>query len=358
MFKLNRIYTILFHICIWAVLFLCVFLWRPRNPEMPGGPVSNALIIGSGMCSILVFYLHAYWLIPVYLFRKKRVTYVVSTLAAFMALAAVPGLIIHSALHSPPAGAHVPFIGRRILPALFFLMASASVGAFRENFRLEKNRKEKETEHLRTELSFLRSQVNPHFMLNVLNSMALLARRKSDLLEPVLMELAGLMNYMLYDVNNEKISLEDEIKYLQSYIDLQLLRFGDDVAVRFRTPEGIGHKYIEPMLLIPLVENAFKHGIGLVEQPEIVIDIRPAEDNRLSVRVSNKYNPLIRQQQNVLTGNGGGENRASGIGLKNLTKRLELIYPGQFELTVGNNYHLDAVVMENWFVTTLNIPLQ
>jgi two-component system LytT family sensor kinase len=348
MFKLNRVYTVLFHICLWAVLFLCVFLWRPRNPEMSGGPVSNTLILGSGICFILVFYLHAYWLIPVYLFRKKRIIYILSTLSAFLAVAAVPPLIIHSAPHSLPVGPHVPTIGRRILPALFFLMASASVGAFRENFRLEKNRKEKETEHLRTELSFLRSQVNPHFMLNVLNSMALLARRKSDLLEPVLMELAGLMNYMLYDVHNEKISLEDEIKYLQSYIDLQLLRFGDDVAVRFRAPEGIGHKYIEPMLLIPLVENAFKHGIGLVEHPEIVIDIRPAAEDRLSMTVSNKYNPLIRQQ----------ENRPPGIGLKNLTKRLELIYPGQFELQVGNNYHLDAVVMENWFITTLNIPLQ
>jgi two-component system, LytTR family, sensor kinase len=346
MFKLNRIYTVLFHICFWAVLFLCVVVWRPRNPEMSGGPVPTVQIIGSGICFIIFFYLHSYLLIPFYLFRNKKVTYLLSLLAVFVVVTAVPALIFSLIEH--PAGARGPSIGRRIFPALFLLMASASLGLYRENFRLEKNRKVKETEHLRTELSFLRSQVNPHFMLNVLNSMALLARRKSDLLEPVLMELAALMNYMLYDVHNEKISLEDEIKYLQSYIDLQLLRFGDDVAVRFRTPQGIGHRYIEPMLLIPLVENAFKHGIGLVDNPEIVIDIRPAETDRLSMTVSNKYNPLIREQ----------DNRPPGIGLKNLTKRLELIYPGQFELQVGNNYHLDAVVMENWFITTLKIPLQ
>ena len=338
MFKPNRIYTVLFHICFWAVLFLCVVVWRPRNPEMSGGPVPTVQIIGSGICFILFFYLHSYLLIPFYLFRNKKVTYLLFVLAVFVVVTAVPALIFSLIEH--PAGARGPSIGRRIFPALFLLMASASLGLYRENFRLEKNRKVKETEHLRTELSFLRSQVNPHFMLNVLNSMALLARRKSDLLEPVLMELAALMNYMLYDVNNEKISLEDEIKYLQSYIDLQLLRFGDDVTVRFRTPEGIGHRYIEPMLLIPLVENAFKHGIGLVDDPEIVIDIRPAEADRLSMTVSNKYNPLIREQ----------DSRPPGIGLKNLTKRLELIYPGQFELQVGNKDHL--------FITTLNIPLQ
>src|SRR6202012_1062178 len=153
---------------------------------------------------------------------------------------------------------------RQSFPLLAILMASSSLGISREFAKLEKSRKEKENEHLRTELSFLRTQVNPHFMLNVLNSMVLLARKKSDLLEPVLMELARLMNYMLYDANNEKICLEDEIDYLRAYIDLQMLRFGGDVNVTFKVPENINGSYIEPMLLIPLVENAFKHGIGLV----------------------------------------------------------------------------------------------
>jgi LytS/YehU family sensor histidine kinase len=162
------------------------------------------------------------------------------------------------------------------------------------------------------------------------------------------LELAGLMSYMLYDTNNEKISLEDEIRYLRAYIDLQLLRFGDDVTVQFNTSGLLDNRYIEPMLLIPLVENAFKHGIGLVGQPEIGIDIRAVEADRLSMTVRNRYNPLI----------GTSGSRPAGIGLKNLRKRLELIYPGQFELTTGNNEHVDAILAENWFITTLNIPLQ
>ena len=346
MTRLSRIYTVLFHVSLWAVLILCIFLWAPRNTP-PRGSVTSLQITCSGLTFVAIFYVHAYWLMPCYLFRKRILLYILSLMAAWLIMAALPALVYFMVAH--PAGRPYPEpLMRRIFAGLFFLMASASLGAFRENFRLEKKRKEKETEHLRTELSFLRAQVNPHFMLNVLNSMVLLARRKSDLLEPVLMELAGLMNYMLYDANNEKISLEDEIKYLRAYVDLQLLRFGDDVDVRFNTSEVVESKYIEPMLLIPLVENAFKHGIGLVENPEIGINILAADGDRLCMTVKNKYNPLL----------GRGDQRPPGIGLKNLQKRLELIYPGQFELKTGNNYHLDASSAENWFICTLNIPLQ
>jgi two-component system, LytTR family, sensor kinase len=346
MTRLNRIYTVLFHVSLWAVLILCIFLWVPRNPG-PRPPLTNLQITCSGLTFVAIFYAHAYWLMPCYLFRKRILLYILSVMAAWLIMAGLPVLVYIMIVH--PAGKPYPDPPmRRIFGGLFALMASASLGAFRENFRLEKKRKEKETEHLRTELSFLRAQVNPHFMLNVLNSMVLLARRKSGLLEEALMELAGLMNYMLYDANSEKISLEDEIKYLRAYVDLQLLRFGDDVDVRFNTSEVVESKYIEPMLLIPLVENAFKHGIGLVEKPEIGIDIRAAHGDRLCMTVRNKYNPLL----------GQGDQRPPGIGLKNLQKRLELIYPGQFELKSGNNYHLDASSAENWFICTLNIPLQ
>jgi two-component system, LytTR family, sensor kinase len=346
--RLHRIYILLAHISLWAVLFICVFLFRPHNPGMNEIPITGTQLLVSGLSFMAVFYLHAYWLMPGWLFRKKIAGYVFSLAGIWLAAAALPVLFYYVTTDLPFGVQLLRAILRRMLPVQFFVMASACVGAFRETLRLEKKRKEKETEHLRTELAFLRGQVNPHFMLNVLNSMVLLARRKSDLLEPVLMELAGLMSYMLYNTNNEKIGLEDEIKYLQAYIDLQLLRFGDDVTVQFNTSGMLDNRYIEPMLLIPLVENAFKHGIGLVGQPEIGIDIRAEEEDRLSMTVRNKYNPLI----------GGSDNRPTGIGLKNLRKRLELIYPGQYELNTGNNYLVDSILAENWFIITLNIPLQ
>jgi sensor histidine kinase YesM len=297
---------------------------------------------------VLLFYFHAYWLMPVYLFQRKRTAYILLVLAALCAVVLISGYILYSA-GLPPAGVtYFQSVTKRIFPGFFILMTSASVGAFRENFRLEKLRKEKETEYLRTELSFLRGQVNPHFMLNVLNSMALLARRKSDLLEPVLLELARLMNYMLYDAGNQKISLDDEISYLRAYIDLQLLRFGDDVTVRFNTPASVPRRCIEPMLFIPLVENAFKHGIGLVADPVIYIDICTVGEDRIRMTVENKYNPMVREQ----------ETRTQRIGLSNLRKRLDLVYPGDYDLDTVDRHEPKTPAMENRFVTTLNIPLQ
>jgi LytS/YehU family sensor histidine kinase len=300
----------------------------------------------TGIPFVILFYVNAYWLLPTWLARKKRLAYIVYVVVALLLTVVLSGLAAYIGAPPPPGAHAITF--RRLFPGLFFLMAGTSLGVSRENARLERLRKEKETEHLRTELSFLRTQVNPHFMLNVLNSMALLARKKSDLLEPVLMELARLMNYMLYDTNREMIFLEDEIGYLRAYIDLQMLRFGSDVTVRFNTPASLNGRLIEPMLLIPLVENAFKHGIGLVNDPLILIDIAIENDERLVMTVKNKYSPLIRQR----------EDKPSGIGLSNLTKRLELMYPGRFQLQRMDNLQVDTRDPQHWFIIHLNIPLQ
>ena len=182
-------------------------------------------------------------------------------------------------------------------------------------------------------------------MLNVLNSMVLMARKRSELLEPALLELAELINYTLYEADHEKIRLEDELGYLRVYIDLQMLRFKDDVTVQFNIPASVGDQCIEPMLLIPMVENAFKHGIGLVDSPMIHIDVDITEANILSVTVKNKYRYLLESE----------EKKPPGIGLSNLKKRLDLIYPGTYDLQMVRR-HIDGA--ENWFSISLNIPLQ
>lgn len=348
MLKLNRAFTILLHASVWTVLMLCVWVWRPMQevkivwrPQLTGW-----FIFLSAIPFITLFYVNAFVLVPVYFTRKRKLSYFLFAALAWLITVVLAQLIAYIQ-QPPPPGLHMITL-RRSFPGLVIVMASSLVGMSRLNARLERSTKEKENEHLRTELSFLRTQVNPHFMLNVLNSMALLARKKSDLLEPVLMELARLMNYMLYDAANERISLEDEIGYLRAYIDLQMLRFGSDVKVRFNVPEQLNGSCIEPMLLIPLVENAFKHGIGLIDDPVIFIDIITEGHSELRMTVKNKYNPRVRQQAA----------RTSGIGLANLNKRLELIYPGRFQLEKTDSLHIGATEEESWFIITLNIPLE
>src|SRR5438876_199897 len=116
-----------------------------------------------------------------------------------------------------------------IFPYLFILASSTAYATLLERQRTIKLTRQKETENLKTELLFLRSQVSPHFMFNVLNNMVALARKKSDLLEPSLIKLSALMRYMLYETDEAKVSLDKEIDYLQSYIDLQRQRFGTNI---------------------------------------------------------------------------------------------------------------------------------
>jgi LytS/YehU family sensor histidine kinase len=197
---------------------------------------------------------------------------------------------------------------------------------------------EKQKENLKTELSFLRSQISPHFLFNVLNNIVSLVRLKSDELEPTVLKLSSLLQYMLYDTDEEKVALADEAQYLQSYIDLQQQRFGAKVKITASLNVNGSTHSIEPMLLIPFVENAFKHGIGLIDKPEIKIELNTTE-NLLYFFVQNKYNPA-----NVV------KDKTSGIGLANVQRRLALLY--------GKDYHLTIKAEDNIYAVSLQIKLK
>ena len=211
-------------------------------------------------------------------------------------------------------------------PSIFILACSTAFTMFRDRLNLDRLAKEKENENLKTELSFLRSQVSPHFMFNVLNNMVALARKKTDELEPSLIKLSSLLRYMLYETDEEKVLLEKEVEYLQSYIDLQIQRFGKKVRVVVDMNEIDNSYFIEPMLLIPFVENAFKHGTGSVENAEIDIQLR-AKNKLLHFKVSNRFNENVQEVKD----------KTSGIGLQNVKRRLNLLYNSQHTLHISNS---------------------
>ncbi len=194
--------------------------------------------------------------------------------------------------------------------------------------------KEKESENLKTELSFLRSQISPHFLFNVLNNIVALVRLKSKELEPTILKLSSLMQYMLYETDDEKVLLKSEADYLQSYIDLQKLRFGDRLTLNVDLALQEDWHAIEPMLLIPFVENAFKHGTGMVETPVIDISLQ-AIDNELTFIVKNKYIEEDRAKDKV-----------SGIGLTNVKRRLQLLYGKNHKLTIDKTDGLFSITLQ------------
>jgi LytS/YehU family sensor histidine kinase len=207
----------------------------------------------------------------------------------------------------------------------------------RDRIKEAQRSRERETENLKTELSFLRSQVSPHFMFNIMNNMVSLARKKSDMLEPSLIKLSSLLRYMLYETD-ERVPLQKEIEYLQSYIDLQQQRFGNKLTIKACMEKPDGNYEIEPMLLIPFVENAFKHGTGLIENPEIDVELK-IERNVLTFLVRNRFDNTSNEVKD----------KSSGIGLANVQRRLALLYRDKHSLLITKQ--------NNWFVASLQIML-
>ncbi len=223
------------------------------------------------------------------------------------------------------------------LPFLMAWIFSTSVKFSMDYFRMERRRKETENEGLRSELGLLRSQISPHFMFNVLNSLTALARKKSDELEPFIIKLSQLMRYSIYHTDPSgggRVPLDTELEYLENYVDLQKLRFGHHVSVKIEKDIRQPDYQIEPMLLISFVENAFKHGVVLVPEPVINISLQCA-DGVLKFAIKNKFVPTSTNDE------------THGVGLRNVKRRLELLYEDRFELTITQE--------EPWFTIHLNL---
>ncbi|MEO0897509.1 MAG: histidine kinase [Bacteroidota bacterium] len=194
-----------------------------------------------------------------------------------------------------------------------------------------------EQEKLKAELSALKHQVNPHFLFNVLNSLYGLSLKNDD--EETakgIMQLSEMMRYILYEANDDKVRLDKELIYLKNYISLQKLRLNKETEIEFTIEGESNDKLIAPMILIPFVENACKHGVSTVFASEIYIFIK-IEGNTLYLNVRNPIHPKNEKLKQD----------AGGIGLKNVEKRLDLYYPQSHNLSIdddGKEYSVQLIL--------------
>lgn len=285
---------------------------------------------------VLLYYVNAYVLIPRFINLKKYRSYFVYLLIIIFVLIIIN--YVSFTIFIPEIKYQFnPFVIFYLLACLFMIALGTAIRLLQYREIEQKRSKEQITENLKTELSFLRSQVSPHFMFNVLNNMVALARKKSDLLEPSLIKLSSLLRYMLYETDEKDVNLEKEIDYLQSYVDLQKQRFGKNVDIKINSKTDQNY-LIEPMLLIPFVENAFKHGTGFINDAFIHIDLQ-AVNGKLDFKVANKFNSQLEEVKD----------KTSGIGLTNVKRRLNLLY--------GNNHKLEVVRQNGEFVASLHLNL-
>lgn len=350
----NRWFLFAMPFVIWFLVLVLPFLVSvDGNNSLPEEVRRRFIfnIITGNFLLLSLFYVHTYLVYP--LLNKKVMWYIAGLAAAlgiywlcwyFLRAEPPHGLRMSYKLkgvvdslqdhhphegkrwHRGPRGFAGPADFIRFLSPLIAILCSVCYRIILDNRARQHLLKERETAHLESELTFLRSQISPHFMFNILNNLVSLARKKSDDLEPAIMNLSQLMRYMLYESDDHKVFLSKEIEYIKSYINLQMLRFGSNVKLNIAIQGDTDLYTIEPMLLIPFVENAFKHGTGMVEHPVIDISINVDADTHLMhFKVTNKVSPMDVSKDNN-----------SGIGISNVRRRLAILYPGKHNLDIVN----------------------
>lgn len=320
---------------IWSMLLLIPFFFSNAHNEYRVNNLPWTYFTTAEILQIAVFYFNAFYLWPQYVNRQLYKAYL---LRALLMIGSVFELKLYiQKLFFPEVPKEFSDIRSLLMPAIGILFISCIYRIILDRIRFEREQKDRQAAQLATELKFLRSQISPHFLFNVLTNLVSLARKKSDQLEPSLIMLSDLMRYMLYDAQGKKVTLGTEIEYLKNYVDLQRLRFGSDVAVTSRIEIGDQDRShtIEPMLLIPFVENAFKHGVGAIEAPRIDMQLR-VDKEWMHFEVQNtKFDP----------GPSADKEENSGLGLNNVRTRLQLLYPDHHTLTIRNQDKLFHIIL-------------
>lgn len=305
------------------------------------GPFRRDLL--SYLLLIGIFYAHYYYFIPKFFHSREYVIYGVITLLCFAVLVTVPSLVKGAPPHygpgvqaiqppppaagsdnvaQPPAGPMKdrPYWLHSIERNLFRFLIVVMVALL---LRISGRLRQTERDKVDAELSYLKAQINPHFLFNTLNSIYSLAITRSEHTPTAVVKLSEMMRYVTTEAHNDKVPLQKEMDYVQNYVDLQRIRLGQTVKIDYIVEGETGSRQIAPLIMIPFVENAFKYGVNPEEESEIIITITIAHE-RLTMFVKNK---IVRVDYS--------DEYKSGHGMDNVSQRLKMGYPGRHKLNSG-----------------------
>lgn len=338
--------TILLHISIW-IFFICCGL----IPLLQNQYRFNIDFFVEWITYILLFYLNYLYLVPIFLFKKKYVFYFTILILVVVIFSTTRMLYSISDFQEIPGPKMYNHLGKEIIlkkmfikdapfvfkiglsfPYVFIIFISLILKTLSEYYIKQKNELIAENERKTSELIYLRKQINPHFLFNSLNAIYSLANKKSDLVGDAIVTLSELMRYMLYETDNKSVLLEKEINYIKNYIQLQKLRLNDIENIHITIQGNTKSKYIEPLLLISFIENAFKFGTDYKGATRVKIKII-INENDLDFWVENQIEIKNSNAQN------------SGIGMSNIESRLKLLYPNSHTLTITEEDNLYAVFL-------------
>lgn len=288
-------------------------------------------------------YFNIYVLVPLLLNKKQYAAYIVSL---FLTVLLICFPIAYFIYRLNETHVHKDAVWEFRFFFITFISATYTViilmisKLFFQWYEKEKATRELERINTETELKFLKSQINPHFLFNSLNNLYALSLKKADETPDLILKLADMLRYLLYECSEKKVLLEREVDYLQNYIDLERVRQGNRSELSLTIIAEDLHYFIEPMLLVPFVENGIKHGLNhRIEHAFLKIRLEIVQNQLFFTVVNNKS-----RSKEVYTKNDSG-----GIGLLNVKKRLAMLYPGKHELELEDG--------EDTYTVSLKIDL-
>jgi len=351
----KRRLPLIWHIAFWIALWLVSALAYPLSYELkePGytEPLVRQFIFLFG--KIALTYWSIYFLFPRFFITRRYTLFVVYFILSLLTATALQRLInfelyythIYPKLVNTKEEIQLMYWDfTPIVQTILVLYPPAMVALFaravKQWYDTQHKMKEAEKEQLLSELKYLQSQIHPHFFFNTLNNLYGLSRAKSDLAPEIILKLSNLMRYMLYETNVAFVPVQKECSHLYDYIDLEKIRYKDGFDIFFKVRGDIQQALMPPLLLLPFIENAFKHGFSeSVQHAWISIDIE-VKDKELLCKVENS---LPQGSKTIFT-------ETNGLGIPNVKRRLNLLYKDDYELNVR--------ITDTVYTVDLTIPVQ
>ena len=314
------------HFLLWGFLFCFPLFFSEDTPRWQGMLQRHWLAL---TFSALIFYVNYFFLVDQFLMKKKVGAFVLFNVALILICLFALESIHEVRPPQPPLRTGPPPRFPRGMSwfrqSSFFLLAICICVAVKLTIRwyeAEAQRKKTENEHLKSELTYLRYQLQPHFFFNTLNNIYSLVEQDPSLAQKSIHHLSKLMRYLLYESSITEVPLTKEITFVKDYVYLMQLRVPKQTDVQLHLPSTTPDLLIAPLLFVSLVENAFKHGVQ-VSTPSFVHVHLETDEQQIRFTVENSNYPKT-----------GEDKSGSGIGLENLKKRLHIIYPHRHALTV------------------------
>lgn len=340
---------LMIHILGWGIVFGIPLFFFERNST--ADYIDHYLrFISAPVSLMIIFYFNYCYLIDKFLFRKQTREYLLSNivLIAFVTLCLHLWHELHIPGATPPPNPprHFPikrldgilfFLTRDIIPLILATGMSVAIKMTSRWIQSENEIRELEKSRTEAELRNLRNQLNPHFLFNTLNNIYSLIALSPEKAQQAIMDLSKLLRYVLYENSPDFVPLQKEMEFVRNYVELMRLRLTDNTDIKISLPEQTNSGIlIAPLLFISLIENAFKHGVCNSHPSFIYIDITECSDQRIVCTIENSYFPKNETDKS-----------GSGIGLDNLRKRLDLLYPGHYLLNIKHtdNKYISALIL-------------